>query len=143
MAAMSDAVFVTDSAGRFVYLNDAFATYHKYQHLDECARAFTDYPDFLEVSLVDGTLVPLEQWAVPRALRGERVTGAEYRLRRKDTGETWLGSYNFAPIRGADGTIVGSVVTGRDITEEKALRQALEEERAHLEDEVAQRTAEA
>jgi len=143
LAAMSDAVFITDSARQIVYLNGAFATFHKFKHPDECAKNFANFPDFLEFALADGTLVPLEQWAVPRALRGETVTGAEYRLRRKDTGETWLGSYNFAPIRGADGNILGSVVTSRDITEDKALRQALEEERAHLEDEVVQRTAEA
>jgi hypothetical protein len=56
---------------------------------------------------------------VPRALRGETVTNAEYILRRKDTGETWWGSYSFGPIREKNGIIVGSVVAGRDITERK------------------------
>ena len=48
---------------------------------------------------------------------------AEYTLRRKDTGETWVGSYNFGPIRDRNGMIVGSVVTGRDITERKLAEQ--------------------
>jgi len=64
-------------------------------------------------------------WAVPRALRGETVTNAEYRLRRKDTGETWVGSYSFAPIRDNDGAVIGSVVVGRDITEHKKAEAAL------------------
>jgi len=51
----------------------------------------------------------------------------EYGLRRKDTGERWVGSYNFAPIRSADGTIVGSVVTGRDITKWKNAQAQLEQ----------------
>jgi len=61
----------------------------------------------------------LNMWAVPRALRGEMATNAEYTLRRKDTGEIWIGSYSFAPIRNKESVIVGSVVVGRDITERK------------------------
>jgi signal transduction histidine kinase/CheY-like chemotaxis protein len=47
------------------------------------------------------------------------VTQAEYGLRRKDTGETWVGSYSFGPIRDRHGFIVGSVVTARDITAQR------------------------
>jgi signal transduction histidine kinase len=52
-------------------------------------------------------------------LRGESAVGAEFTLRRRDTGETWMGSYNYAPIRSDAGQIVGAVVTARDITREK------------------------
>jgi signal transduction histidine kinase/ActR/RegA family two-component response regulator len=55
---------------------------------------------------------------------------AEFTLRRRDTGESWIGSYNYAPILGNGGQIVGSVVTARDIThikhEDMLLRQAKE-----------------
>ena len=64
---------------------------------------------------------------MPRALRGECASNAEFNLRRKDTGETWVGSYSFAPIRDAAGAVVGSVVTARDITE---IRKAAARERA-------------
>ena len=52
-----------------------------------------EYPDFLDVYLPDGEIVPLDQWVVSRALRGEGGTAVEYTLRRKDTGESWVGSY--------------------------------------------------
>ncbi len=127
---MTDAVFISDTMGNFLEFNDAFAMFHKFKNKDECARTLAVYPDFLDVFMADGTLAPLDMWAVPRALRGEIVTDAEYTLRRKDTGETWVGSYNFAPIHDKGGAIVGSVVIGRDITErkraEKALREAYE-----------------
>lgn len=133
IAAMSDAVFISDLEGRFIHKNDAFAAYHRFRNKAECAKTFAEYPDFLEVLLPDGALVPIEQWAVPRALRGEMAADQEYTLRRRDTGETWIGSYNLAPIRDKSGNIVGSVVTARDITERKAverkLREALEEQR--------------
>jgi PAS domain S-box-containing protein len=66
-------------------------------------------------------------WAVARALRGETGTNAEYRLRRKDSGESWVGSYSFGPIRDRRGAISGAVVVGRDITEQRRAQEALRE----------------
>jgi|GEM_PF-954407 len=125
LANMTDAVFISDSEGRFIEFNDAFATFHKFRSKGDCARTLAEYPEFLDVFMADGTVAPLDQWAVSRALRGEIGTNVEYGLRRKDTGEAWTGSYSFAPIRDEKGAIVGSVVVGRDITEEKKAAEAL------------------
>jgi PAS domain S-box-containing protein len=65
-------------------------------------------------------------WGVPRALRGETGINIEYTIRRRDTGETWVGSYSFAPIHDQKGKIVGSVVVSRDITDRKKVEEALE-----------------
>ena len=124
LASMTDAVYICDAQGRFIDFNDAFATFHKFKNKGECAKHFEEYLDILDVFMPNGELAPLEQWPSHRALRGETVTNAEYVLRRKDTGESWVGSYSFAPICDKDGTIVGSVVTGRDITERKQLEAA-------------------
>ncbi len=136
LASMADAVFISDMQGRFMDFNDAFATFHRFRNKDECLRTLAEYPDILDVFMPNGELASLSMWAVPRALRGETAMNAEYILRRKDTGETWDGSYSFAPIRDKDGVIVGSVVVGRDITErkkaDKALRNSLEEKVALL-----------
>lgn len=141
LESMTDAVFISDTNGNFVEFNEAFATFHKFKSKADCARTLAEYPAFLEVSLPDGSPAPLEQWAVPRALRGETVTGAEYGLKRKDTGEAWTGSYSFAPIRDRAGSIVGSVVVARDITEKKRaeaqilkLNAALLEKNKEMED---------
>jgi PAS domain S-box-containing protein len=125
LASMSDAVFVSDAEGRFLDFNDAFATFHRFRDKNECLKTLVEYPDILDVYMADGQLAPLDMWAVPRALRGETVTNAEYTLRRKDTGETWVGSYSFGPIRDKGGSIVGSVVVGRDITERKQAEETL------------------
>jgi len=124
---MTDAVFISDESGKFIELNEAFATFHRFKNKADCAATFAEYPDILEVSLPDGTVAPVDQWAVPRALRGETVTNAEYHVRRKDTGEAWVGSYSFSPIRDKSGGIVGSVVVGRDVTERKQMELALRE----------------
>ena len=125
LAGMTDAVFISDTAGQFIEFNDAFASFHRFRNKAECAKWLSDYTDILDVFMADGEAAPLDMWAVPRALRGETVTDAEYTLRRKDTGETWVGSYNFSPIRDKDGVIVGSVVVGRDITERKRAEEQL------------------
>lgn len=132
LASMTDAVFISDVEGRFVEFNEAFATFHRFADKDECARTLAEYPALLEVFMADGTLAPLEQWVVPRALRGERGTSAQYTLRRKDTGETWVGSYSFSPIRDKGGAIVGAVVVARDITDMKRAEEALREANSRL-----------
>ena len=126
LSSMTDALFISDVKGNFEEFNDAFATFHKFKNKDDCAKTFAEYPDFLDVYWPDGKPAPVDQWAVPRALRGEKVQNAEYSLRRRDTGESWVGSYSFAPILNKE-DIVGSVVVGRDITEQKIAEQKLKE----------------
>ncbi|MBI5581722.1 MAG: PocR ligand-binding domain-containing protein [Deltaproteobacteria bacterium] len=127
LASMTDAVLISDAQGRFVDFNDAFATFHRFRDKHECSKTFAEHPDILDVFMANGEPAPLDQWVVPRALRGETVTNAEYSLRRKDTGEIWVGSYSLGPIRDKDGAIVGSVVVGRDITEHQRAKEVLRE----------------
>lgn len=116
LAAMSDAVFNSDATGGPTGMNEAFARFHRFRSKEECPRDLAEYAALLEVRAADGTLLPPEQWFVPRALRGESGTGVEVTLHRRDTGETWVGSYTYAPFRDARGEIAGSVVTARDVT---------------------------
>ncbi len=127
LESMTDAVFISDTQGRFLEFNEAFATFHRFPNKAACSRTFTDYPDLLETYGPDGRPRPLDQWVTLRALRGEAGTNLEYTLRRKDTGETWVGSFSFGPIRDPEGYIVGAVVTARDITASKAAEQSLRE----------------
>jgi PAS domain S-box-containing protein len=128
LASMTDAVFISDTQGRFVEFNKAFATFHKFRSKLECDHNLSAYPHILDAYLPNGELATFDQWAVPRALRGETATNAEYRLQRKDTGETWFGSYNFSPLRDQNGMVAGCVVVARDITnrkQEETFRNAL------------------
>ena len=142
LASILDAVFISDAEGRLVNFNDGFATYHRFRSRGECSKKITECPTYLDAYMADGRPAPLEMWAISRALRGEKVTNTEYTLRRKDTGETWTGSYSFSPIRDEDGVIIGSVVVARDITEQQQIREELRKSRDELELRVQERTAE-
>ncbi len=132
LSSMTDAVFISDEKGNFLEFNDAFAKFYRFTSKEEYARSFDDLPLLIEKTFEDGTPAPEENWAVPRALRGERVSGEIYNLKRRDTGERWVGSYSFAPIRDNKGKITGSVVVARDITNRKQLEDQLRRERELL-----------
>ena len=123
---MPDAVFINDAEG-FIEINDAFATFHRFSNKEGCWKAFAKYSEIFEGFLPDGTLAPIDMWPVRRALRGESGANAELNVRRKDTGETWVGGCSFGPIRDEKGAIIGSVVVGRDMTERKRMEEALRE----------------
>jgi PAS domain S-box-containing protein len=125
--AMGDAVVISDLDGRFIQINAAFASFHRFASMEECARTLQEYPAFIDVYASDGELLPLERWAVPRALQGETAVNLVFTLRRRDTGDTWVGSYNFAPVRDAQGGIIGSVVTARDITAQRNVEIRLQQ----------------
>lgn len=125
--AMGDAVFISDLDGRFIQINAAFASFHRFGSIEECARTLQEYPAFIDVYESDGKLLPLERWAVPRALQGETAVNLVFTLRRRDTGDTWVGSYNFAPVRDTQGCIIGAVVTARDITAQRSVEIRLQQ----------------
>ena len=133
LSSMTDAVFISNAKGEFVEFNEAFATFHRFKNKDECAKKLGDYPDIIDVFMANGELAPLDMWAVPRALRGETGMNIEYGIRRKDTGETWVGSYSFSPIRDEFGVIQGAVVVGRDTTENKKAELLLKEKTEEIE----------
>jgi PAS domain S-box-containing protein len=116
MEAMTDAIFMMDNQRSFTHFNEAFATFHRFESKAHCAKALAEYIDLLEIFNLDGTSVSEQQWPVMRALRGESSSSVELMVRRKDIGESWFGSYTFAPIRGPQGAILGAVVTARDVT---------------------------
>ncbi len=126
LANMTDSVCITDASGEAINYNDAFATFHRFRSKAECPTSLSGMRERVEALTPDGKVVPPNERAVSRALRGETGTNVEYNMRRRDTGETWIGSYSFSPIRGTDGAIMGAVVVARDITERKAAQEALE-----------------
>lgn len=129
---MTDAVYICDAQGNFVHMNEAFASFHRYKNKAECPKTFAEFAGTFDAVFPDGRAATPDQRPVSCALRGETAVSAEYTLRRKDTGESWVGSYSFGPIHDIDGKITGAVVMARDITEAKKNEQALRISEARL-----------
>lgn len=125
LLSMSDSVIITDTEGRFVEFNDAFATFYRFKNKKECVRNIHDFSQLLEVFSAEGEKLSLDSFPTSRALRGETGTNVEFRYRRKDTGETWIGSLSFSPVRADNGSITGAVITARDLTDRKRAEEAL------------------
>lgn len=130
MQSMNDAVLVTDAEGRMLDFNDAFARFYRFPDKASCPTSLEVYRTLFDVYFPNGAQAEPSQWASSSALRGETANAAEFTLRRRDTGETWIASFSYAPIRGEDGRILGAVVSARDVTQERQasaeLRQAKE-----------------
>ncbi len=133
LESMADGLFIVDAGGRLVDINEAWARFCRFDSKAGCLRTFAEYPDLFDVFWPDGTPAPPEEWAATRALRGETRSNDEYVIRRKDTGETWVGAYSYAPVRDRHGAIAGAVVVARDITESRAAALALADSQHRLE----------
>ena len=125
LAGMSDAVFIVDTAGRFIHVNDAFASFHRIDPHDASLRSNDELARLIELHDLTGCTLPAHEWCVARGLRGESGADLQLEVRRRDTGERWIGSYNFAAIHDRAGALVGAVVVARDITAQRAAELAL------------------
>ena len=125
LSSMTDSVIIIDTEGRFVEFNDAFATLYRFKDKAECVRSFSEFSNLFEVCTVGGEPLSREMFPTWRALNGEAGSNVEYRYRRKDTGESWIGSLSFSPVHAEDGSITGAVITARDVTDRKRAEETL------------------
>lgn len=125
LASTQDVVLITDAQGNFVEFNDAFLKYYRFKSREECVRNFEELTGVIDIFLANGEPLPTSEWPIALALSGHTITNAERMIRRKDSGEVWIGSYSFSPIRDENGALVGSVMGVREITEQKRAENAL------------------
>ena len=134
LASISDALLVADGEGNLIDINAAFASFHRFESHEAAVRDFTAYPTMFEVYSDSGEFLPPDQWGLPRALRGDTEINVDCVVKRCDTGEKWDACYSFAPIRSDDDSIIGAIVTARDITARKRSEAAARVAKQELED---------
>lgn len=122
---MRDAIFIADPFGKIVKYNQAFATFHRFQTPEECPKSTQDFGKILDIYDLNDQWLPIDQRIIAMALRGESGSDAQLKLHRKDTGETWIGGFSYAPIRNERNEITGAIIMARDITRQKAAETQL------------------
>jgi PAS domain S-box-containing protein len=137
LSQLAEGVVVTDAAGRITFVNDAAERLHGVARLGVEPDAYAKtYSLFTE----DGRPYPSEALPLARAVQGETVLEARWRIRRPDGSEV-LAIGSARPLRSAQG-LLGAVLTLRDDTERHAAEARLRELNETLEQRVAQEVAE-
>ncbi len=116
---LTEGVFISDLLGNIFSANPAAARILGFGSIDELRRNLQRLPTVYRLYDLDGRPIPVEDWPIARAQRGETVTSLEVRVQRLDTGESSILSYNTSLVRDRDGKAILIVATARDITELK------------------------
>ncbi len=121
LRSIGDGVITTDTDGRIVLMNHAAETLTRWEQKDALNRPLADV-----LRLKNDSGATLDDIFLNTVLGGGRAIDLDRdeTLRTRDDNERRIASSG-APIRDADGRIVGMVVTFRDITD----RQMLDQER--------------
>jgi PAS domain S-box-containing protein len=138
---INEGVVITDMEGNVVKMNQEALSMHGFEGEAPIYRQLSEYQDIFEITDFAGEVVPLEEWPMSRALRGDKFTDYEIIVRRKDTGKSLVGSYSGRPVMNELGNIILAVVTMRDVTELKRVREDLQRDKEWLEQKVKERTA--
>jgi PAS domain S-box-containing protein len=138
---MTEGLVISDMNGELVHWNPAAIEMHGFTDPEVWRRQLPEMKDIFELSTLDGTLVPFEQWPFPRIYRGERLREYELRVRRIDRDWERVFSYGGTLVQDSQGTQI-AFCTIADITERKRAEEESRLLNRDLERRVAQRTAE-
>ncbi len=139
LSQLAEGVIVTDEAGHITLVNEAAAAIHGVTRLDVPPDAYSrTYHLFTE----DGAPHPPFDLPLARAVRGETVRDARWRIRRPD-GVVVLAIGSAQPLRDLAGRQIGAVLTLRDDTAREAAERSLRDLNATLAQRVEARTREA
>jgi PAS domain S-box-containing protein len=129
----ADGILARDAGGRVLFANAALRRLAWEAPEGKTLAAGLDV--WGKTTDVDGKALPVDQWPMSRALRGETVRAVELHRTAPD-GTPYVFLNSCAPIRNTRGEIIGAVAINTDITERKRaedqLRQALADREALL-----------
>ncbi|HEX8986735.1 MAG TPA: PAS domain S-box protein [Rhodocyclaceae bacterium] len=125
-------VIITDIEGRIEYVNEACLHNSGYSREELVGR---------NPRVLGSGQTPRETYqALWQALKTGRRWQGEFTNRRKN-GEIYIDFVRISPVRQPDGKVSHYLAVQEDITERKRMGQELDQHRFHLEELVAQRTA--
>lgn len=127
IASMTEAMVVADAEGNVILHNAASLALHGFEEGEEVVGAMDNLFPGWEIADLDGNLLPLGEWPLIRALQGERYSGYEVRVRRRDESRAFVGAYSGTPILDENGNLLYALITIRDISEQQATRERMRE----------------
>ncbi len=138
---LDEGVLVSDLEGELLHSNHAARELRGTASLDESRSHLGGFGDTFELSGLDGTVLPRDEWPLARILRGEKLRSVEVRIRRIQGDWQRVFSYGGTLVRDADGQPLMAVVTFSDITERRRAADVIDQLNTDLERRVVERTA--
>lgn len=138
---INEGVVILDLEGNVLNMNRLALSLHDFPSSADVKRKLSEYQEKFELFEAGGGLLPLEEWPLSRMIRGESFVDYVVRVRRKETGRVWIGSYNGTQVHDKSGRHILSVLTIRDVTERQRTVEEIERLNAGLEMQAAELTA--
>jgi PAS domain S-box-containing protein len=127
-----------DSQGASVVTNPAFMRFSK---SGKSAAFDADAERHWQARDEDGAPLPRDKFPSARALKGEPVSGIEFRYTGLDSGPVWT-RVSSVPLLNDDGSVAGAISVVIDIDEQKRAQEKLAHTAEMLESQVTERTRE-
>lgn len=121
---LAEGLVIAELDGQLIHWNRAALEMHGFKSLDECLVRLPEFEQLFELRTPDGANLAIEEWPLPRIIRGERLRDLEIQVRRLDTGLQRVFSYGGQTVREPSGKVV-AFVTITDVTERRRAEQAL------------------
>jgi PAS domain S-box-containing protein len=125
LESLNEGVAIADLEGNLVRMNAAARAVNAFEGESEGLQQLQTLYRSFELTRLDGSSIPVEEWPLARAVRGEQVKDLEVRVRRRDTGRSRILAYNATPVVDRSGEIILGVTTMRDVTDQKQAVEAL------------------
>ncbi|HEY3375352.1 MAG TPA: PAS domain S-box protein [Candidatus Aquicultor sp.] len=122
---LTDGITIFDLQGNVLTMNPAALRLYDLPNAETAQMSYEAYMGLFESQLPDGTPLPPKQRPISRVLHGETVSDFKMQVCRKDTGKTFLGSYNGSLVFDVEGEPILAVVAVRDITESQRIFEEL------------------
>lgn len=127
-----EALFIAAPDGQILRMNPAARRFHDMPEAWGNSLPLTDLDPHFEVATLEGEPLPVKDWPLSRALRGERFTSLRVQVCNRQTGRCWIGSYAGTPVFDESGRFILAAVTIRDETMLVHAERALAESQERL-----------
>jgi PAS domain S-box-containing protein len=130
---LAEGLVVSDLEGQVLHFNRAALNMHGFAALDDVKLHLTEFTEIFELSSVDGSVLPVDQWPLARVLRGDELRNFEVLIRRPKSNWERIFSYGGTLVRDEAGQPMFAVVTMSDITERKQAEKSRAESESRKE----------